>query len=74
MQDESPKPDTRQLAPRILEASNRLLVAQRELTAAMAELVVPDSHDATIVSERLRHAFLEVAAAKTALAALLPGT
>ncbi len=65
--------DKRQLAPRILDASNRLLVAQRELTAAMAELIVPDAADATMVSERLRLAFKEVTAAKAALAALIPG-
>lgn len=74
MSDEAKLPDKRSLAPKILEASNRLLVAQRELTAAMAELVVPDSADATMVTDRLRHAFAEVAAAKNALAALVSGT
>ena len=74
MTDEVTDPtDKRLLAPRILEASNRLLIAQRELTAAMAELIVPDGGDATMVTDRLRHAFKEVTAAKVALAALLPG-
>jgi hypothetical protein len=64
----------RQLAPRILAASTRLLVAQRELSAAMAELAtLPSAEVETIVSERLRSAFAEVTAAKQALASLVQG-
>jgi hypothetical protein len=67
----SQKLNKRQLAPAILEASTRLLVAQRELSAAMADLVVPGEPDATMVTDRLRLAFAEVTAAKQALAVLV---
>ena len=68
-----PELNKRQLAPAILEASTRLLVAHRELSAAMADLVVPGEPDATMVTDRLRLAFSEVTAAKQALALLVGG-
>jgi hypothetical protein len=64
---------TRRLAPRILAASTRLLMAQRELSAAMADLAL-GGRDTTMISERLRLAFDEVTAAKVALAELVEAT
>lgn len=59
------------LAQRIIAATEKLAVAQTELEAAMAELTVAAHADTTFVTERLRNAFREVAAAKVALKAIV---
>lgn len=60
------------IAQQIIAATQKLAIAQTELEGAMAELTVAAEHaDTTYVTERLRKAFTEVAAAKAALASIV---
>ena len=52
---------------RVAAAVERMAVAQGELTAAMAELIVTDRADKQIVGERLRNAISELVAARSGL-------
>lgn len=61
----------RRLKIRIREATERLAVAETELSAAMAELAVIDRADKQIVGERIRSAMLELVTARGGLADLL---
>lgn len=61
----------RQLRQRVTEATQRMSVAEGELSAAMAELTVTDRADKQIVGERLRRAMDELVAARHGLAALV---
>jgi hypothetical protein len=55
---------------RLIEATQRLSVAETELSAAMAELTVSDRADKQFVGDRLRAAMSELVAARRALAEL----
>lgn len=60
----------RKLKQALLEATERLELAERELSAALAELTVSDRADKRIASERLRKGMAEVLAARSGLAEL----
>lgn len=64
----------RKLKMRLKEATERIAVAETELSAAMAELTVIDRADKQIVGERLRTAMRELVAARVGLAELLEST
>ncbi|MFY0534084.1 hypothetical protein [Nannocystis pusilla] len=55
---------------RLAAAVERMTVAQGELTAAMAELVVTQRAEKQIVGERLRKAMAELVAARSGLSEL----
>jgi uncharacterized protein (DUF3084 family) len=55
---------------RLVEATQRMSVAETELSAAMAELTVSDRADKQLVGDRLRNAMAELVAARQALADL----
>ncbi len=61
----------RELQVRITAATERLALAEGELSAAMAELTVSDRADKQIVGERLRKAMFELVAARTLLGELV---
>lgn len=61
----------RELQVRITAATERLALAEGELSAAMAELTVSDRADKQIVGERLRKAMFELVEARTLLGELV---
>lgn len=61
----------RKFRVRLRVATQRISVAEAELTAAMAELTVTDRADKQIVGERLRKAMVELVAARVGLADLV---
>lgn len=64
----------RELQVRITASTERLALAEGELSAAMAELTVSDRADKQIVGERLRNAMAELVAARAMLADLVEST
>lgn len=64
----------RELQVRITASTERLALAEGELSAAMAELSVSDRADKKIVGERLRNAMAELVAARAMLAELVEST
>lgn len=56
---------------RIVEAANRLAVAQTELTGALGEMPTTTSPDKRIVTDRLRSALSEIITARRMLSTLL---
>jgi hypothetical protein len=62
---------SRKIKQRLVEATQRLAVAEGELVLAMAELTVSDRADKQIVGERLRRAMSELVLARSSLAELV---